>query len=119
MTKNTTTNSQEISFIGVDDGHYATKLVAADGKVYSYPSRAKQGLHTIDLSEDQDYGVYDIPSSNNKYTVHEHVTEPEETRFDGYPSSDLNLVLVHNALACAGFGGRKVVIATGLPVENY
>lgn len=108
-----------IHFVGVDDGHYATKVIADDGKMFQFPSRARQGMHVIALSGDQEYGIYDITDSNNQYTVHPDIANPEETRFDGYPSSDLNLVLVHNALALSGFGGKKVTIATGLPVENF
>ncbi|WP_240533981.1 hypothetical protein [Aeromonas veronii] len=49
------------------------------------------------------------------YTVNEHLQNYEDTRFKEYPKSALNRVLVHHALRQAGFGGKNVVIATGLP----
>ncbi|MGK9007660.1 plasmid segregation protein ParM domain-containing protein, partial [Citrobacter europaeus] len=53
------------------------------------------------------------------YTVSEYLPNADDTRFKDYPRSPLNRVLVHHALRVAGFGGKDVSIATGLPVSYY
>ncbi len=45
--------------------------------------------------------------------------EGENTQFDTFRSSPMNRVLVHHALASAGYGGRRVRLVTGLPVANF
>lgn len=105
-------------YVGVDDGHYAIKVVSESGGMFTIPSRARSGRHLISWQE-QDDGSFYQTEEGGAYTVNEHLQNYEDTRFKEYPKSALNLVLVHHALRQAGFGGKNVVIATGLPVSYY
>lgn len=115
-------SKQQPVFVGVDDGHYAVKVVTEDGRMFSVPSRAKSGRHLISIQSIADDGVDAAIYETDEgavYTVHEHLSDFEDTRFKDYPVSPLNRVLVHHALRKAGFGGQSVNIATGLPVSYY
>jgi plasmid segregation protein ParM len=109
-----------IKFVGVDDGHYAVKVVTDDGQMFSIPSRARSGKHLIAWQgpSDSDGGIYRT-EEGGLYTVHEHLNDEEDTRFRDYPTSQLNRVLVHHALRRAGLAGQHVNICTGLPVSYY
>lgn len=103
-------------FVGVDDGHYSIKLIGDNKEMITIPSRGMQGRHTIATGDD-DEGFYQTEGVS--YTVNEYLQNAEDTRFNDYPKSNLNRVLVHHALCIAGFGGKNVSIATGLPVSYY
>lgn len=109
-------------FVGVDDGHYAVKVVTEKGQCFSIPSRARSGKHLIAWqgqgNDASDGGIY-TTDEGVTFTVHEHLSECDDTRFRDYPKSPLNRVLVHHALRKAGFAGKPVSIATGLPVSYY
>lgn len=105
--------------VGVDDGHYAIKVITETGAMLNIPSRARSGRHLISVQEGEDNGSFYSTEEGSSYTVNEHLTNYEDTRFKEYPKSALNRVLVHHALRMAGFGGKNVVIATGLPVSYY
>jgi len=107
----------KLSVVGVDDGHYAIKVVREDGSTYSVPSRGRSGRHIISWQGDEE-GLYKTEEGLD-FTVHEHLQNSDDTRFKDYPRSPLNRVLVHHALRKAGFGGKDVSIATGLPVSYY
>lgn len=111
-------NAESDLFIGVDDGHYAIKIVAEDGSTFSVPSRAAIGKHLITL-KGEDEGVFYDTEEGNTFTVSEYLPKFEDTRFLDYPRSQLNRVLIHDALRQAGYGGRRVRITTGLPVSYY
>lgn len=105
-------------FIGVDDGHYAIKIVAETGETFSVPSRGANGKHLITLRNEDDGVLYDTEEGST-FTISEHLPKFEDTRFADFPRSQLNRALVHDALRRAGFGGRNVRITTGLPVSYY
>jgi len=109
-------------FIGVDDGHYAVKVFTERGECFSIPSRARAGKHLIAWqghgTEGSDGGIY-TTEEGVTYTVHEHLSECDDTRFRDYPKSPLNRVLVHHALRKAGYADKQVSIATGLPVSYF
>lgn len=107
----------KLNVVGVDDGHYAIKIVLEDGSTFSVPSRGKAGRHIISWQGDET-GLYKTEEGLD-FTVHEHLQGADDTRFKDYPRSPLNRVLVHHALRQAGFGGKNVSIATGLPVSYY
>lgn len=112
--------SKKPVYVGVDDGHYAIKVVTEDGQYFSMPSRAKAGKHVIQMQGDSasvDGGIYHV--DGQPYTVNQHLSDSDDTRFQGYPLSALNRVLVHAGLRRAGFSGKVVHIATGLPVSHY
>jgi len=106
-------------YVGVDDGHYAIKVVTESGGMFTIPSRARSGRHLISWQEQEENGGFYQTEEGGAYTVNEHLQNYEDTRFKEYPKSALNRVLVHHALRQAGFGGKNVVIATGLPVSYY
>jgi plasmid segregation protein ParM len=107
-------------YVGVDDGHYAVKVVTQSGQCFSIPSRARSGKHLIAWQEggEADGGIY-IAEEGLAFTVHAHLTQCDDTRFRDYPRSPLNRVLVHHALRRANFADKPVSIATGLPVSYY
>lgn len=105
-------------YLGVDDGHHSIKIVSETGEEYSIPSRAARGKRVITLPSG-DEGVFYDTEEGHSYTVSQHLPEFEDTRFMGYPKSELNRVLVHDALRRASYGGRAVQITTGLPVSYY
>jgi len=103
-------------FVGVDDGHYSIKVIGDNGEMITVPSRGLQGRHIISTGEDD--GSFYL-TEGTSYTVNEYLQNAEDTRFSDYPRSNLNRVLVHHALRLAGYGGKDVSIATGLPVSYY
>lgn len=106
-------------FVGVDDGHYAIKIVLETGETFSIPSRATSGKQLIAIQQAGDEGVFYDTEEGHTFTVNAHLPKFEDTRFMDYPKSELNRVLVHDALRRAGLGGRNVRICTGLPVSYY
>lgn len=105
-------------FVGVDDGHYAIKIVKEDGSSFSVLSRASQGRHVISIGDTEDGGLY-VTEEGKTYTVNDHLAKPEDTRFSDYPKSELNRVLIHHALIKAGLQGVDVNIVTGLPFTYF
>lgn len=120
MSKAEANKPEPIEYVGVDDGHYAIKVVTESGQMFSIPSRAKAGKHLIEWNggSDSDGAIY-VSEEGTTFTAHGHLTEYDDTRFRGYPQSALNRVLVHHALRKAGFANKAVHIATGLPVSYY
>lgn len=106
-------------FVGVDDGHYGIKVVTESGAMFTVPSRASSGKHLIEWAGGNGDGAIYVVEEGGDYTAHGHLTEYADTRFREYPHSALNRVLVHHALRKAGFAGKEVSIATGLPVSYY
>ena len=102
---------------GVDDGYAETKVVSRGEKV-RIASLARAGLFGLSSmgSDDRVGGSYE--TGGRKFTVSDKI-EGDETRFDDYPISELNRVIVHHALRLAGMGGKKVKLATGLQFSNY
>lgn len=104
------------AFVGIDDGHCAVKLVTEDGRMLSVPSRLAPGT---------DGAVY---TTDDGLTL---TVDGCGAAAAGLSGSDVPLrgpdvtlaphspVLVHHALRQAGFGGRRVRIATGLPLDGY
>lgn len=116
-----TSDSNNDVYVGVDDGHYAIKIVLETGETFSIPSRATYGkqLITAIKANDDDGGVFYDTEEGRTFTVSAQLPKFEDTRFLDYPKSELNRVLVHDALRRAGLGGRNVRITTGLPVNYY
>ncbi|AKS22846.1 hypothetical protein ABH19_02415 [Leptospirillum sp. Group II 'CF-1'] len=105
--------------VGVDDGYAAVKLAWQDPdgtlRTFSVPSRIQQGSFGIGtLTSDARVGGYE--TEGLFFTVG---IEGEETRFPDFNLSPLARVLAHHALDQAGFEGRPVRIASGLPLNRY
>ena len=107
--------------VGVDDGYAMTKVALPDGRAFKIPSRARAGssgvsaISDVGQAADLDCGY---ETDGARYSVADYM-EAEGTRFNEYPFSALNRVVIHHALRVAGLSGRRVEIATGLPVANY
>lgn len=105
--------------VGVDDGYAMTKVATLDGRMIKIPSSARPGVYGVSAiggNVESDGGGYE--TEGQKFTVGDFM-ESEGTRFDDYPFSALNRVIVHHALKQSGFGSKNVKIATGLPVTGY
>lgn len=105
--------------VGVDDGFEDTKVAINTGGAIvetKVPSRGKSGASGGLFGEADQAGAYE--SDGRKFTVGKFI-EGEDTRYDGYSTSALNRVIVHHALRKAGLSGKRVKIATGLPVNRY
>lgn len=118
--------NSSIIFVGVDDGHSDVKVVLPDGSTQKYPTRITDGACAADFpGMESNTTVYTVYSSDglmkNSYTTHAYLQEKEcvNIRFDDYPKSDYNLVMVQNALINSGLGGKNVIICTGLPVASH
>lgn len=106
--------------IAVDDGYRQIKVAWFDAQqqinTRVFPSVARAGMHGVTGFGGAPVAGYE--SEGQRFTVGPEM-DGENTRFDGYPTSALNRILVHHALAECGFGGQSVRIATGLPVADY
>lgn len=98
------------AFVGIDDGQCAVKLVTEDGRMLVIPSRAA-GTPARGVCYTTDDGVM--------VGVDEHVGPDDAAPVADFALSPHSRALVHHALRQAGFGGRRVRIATGLPVAGF
>lgn len=111
------------AYVGVDDGYAGVKVAVwnpvTNEVSYGYvPSRVSRGIAVSSLGGD---AIDAYVTRGETYTVSDQVGggAMEPTRIESYPTSDINRVLVHHAMAAAGLGGKNVVMATGLPVAAY
>ena len=109
---------EDIVLAGVDDGYADTKVVTQSTRtrVASCARAGHHGLSWLGNSEDAVVGGYE--TNGRSFTIGDFI-DAEETRFDDYPSSDLNRVVIHHALRLAGLAGQRVKIATGLHISGY
>lgn len=115
----TVESTKDVICVGIDDGHAEIKLALPDGRMFKIPSKARAGIVGVSAFgrvAGQIDGGYE--TENQRFTVSDFV-DGEGTRFDEYPFSAINRVLIHHVLRLAGLGGRPVRIATGLPVAHY
>lgn len=108
--------------VAVDDGYARTKLwgEAPGGGVTRFAMRStvRPGRHGLTaLSGKGGFGSY-VTEEGEKFTASEDI-EAESTEFDTFHVSTMNRVLVHHALASAGYGGREVRLVCGLPVDDF
>lgn len=114
-------NSKKMMLAACDDGYAETKVVREDGVKFKFPSMVRQGgVFGVINDEVHSYETTDKHGEARIYTATgEFDIESTNTRFDGYPYSAENRVMVHHALRRAGLGGQKIHLATSLPVEDY
>jgi plasmid segregation protein ParM len=117
----TMSNTDSKLLVAVDDGYAQTKLytVLPDGTEIKQVRRSsirtgKQGIGSI--NGDGFVGLYEVDGVG--YTVSE-LIESEDTKFDGFHTSVLDLVLVNHALVEADLGDANIDLWTGLPVSDY
>lgn len=105
---------------GIDDGRAYTKIYFGNGRKLKIRTSVKPGVHAgsagLAAEAEQAAGIYEV--GGQQYTVGDRV-DGEDTRFEDFDGSHINLVAVHHALMMAGFSGQDVSIATGLPVFSY
>jgi plasmid segregation protein ParM len=112
-------SGKEIIPVGIDDGHAVTKIALPDGRLLKFPSRARagsSGISSIGGNSDTIDGSYE--TDGVEFVVGDFI-EGESTRFNEYPFSPINRVIVHHALRVAGLGGKQVKLTTSLPVAQY
>lgn len=118
----------DIINVAVDDGHAGIKLVILeDGRVAKslrIHSRARAGIHGATMIDhpgagaEEGFVVPGYATGGENYTIG-NFADAENARFDDYPFSGLNRVLVAHALRLAGLGGKKIRLATGLPLSRF
>lgn len=118
--------SNDVIFVGCDDGHDSIKLVTrsltdkTESSKLTMPSKVVRGSRAISLIGDgAQSGVYE--AGTEVFTVTDALVGSDliNTRTLNYPVSDVNRVLVHDALIRAGLSGKDVRLITGLPVQDY
>jgi plasmid segregation protein ParM len=107
--------------VAIDDGYAQTKLFGEGpdgGKRFMMRSSVRPGrFGLMRLSGEGRIGSY-VTEEGEEFTVSEEI-EGENTQFNGFHVSTMNRVLVHHALAAAGYGGEDVKLVTGLPVGDF
>jgi len=109
--------------VGLDDGYAAVKAAwyAPDGTIrtHSIPSRALQGSLGVGSIFGDDQGrVRGYETEGVRFTIGPGIGG-ETTRIPDYNLSKMARVLVHEVLIAAGFAGKEVRIASGLPLDRY
>lgn len=110
--------------VGVDDGFAITKVVVLKGgkveKSMSIPSRARAGVHgTTNIGEaDESAPIPCYETEGLVFTVGD-LADAESAKFNEYPFSGMNRVIVNHALRMAGLSGKECRIATGLPLSMF
>lgn len=115
------------SLVVIDDGHTATKVVWRQGEeaeAFVFPSKAILGVAEVVGGEVHGADVYFVdqklkPRPNQIYTLYgrEHPITVDN-RFEDFPKSKQNRVLVHHALVRSGVTGSVDIITT-IPVRDY
>lgn len=124
MKSDTSKSSKDknLIFVGIDDGHSDVKVVLEDGSTRKFPTRIAFGAHAADFpGMETNVTVFEIVENSTKYTTHPFLHDEDciDVRFDGYPESDMNLIMIQNALINSGLDSQNVVICSGLPVQNH
>jgi len=102
---------------GIDDGHSSIKIVS-DNEKKRFDSRlliGKKKSFNLISGEDKSYS-YSI--NGNDYTISQENDISLDTRFEDYPTSDINIVLANHSLNLLKAKGN-VSICTGLPFNRY
>jgi plasmid segregation protein ParM len=103
--------------IGLDDGYATTKIALPSGRVFAFPSRARVGASAITSLNVHHINVREYETGGCRYTAG--AVDGESTRFDDYPFSNLNRVIVQHALQEAGLDGSALHVVSGLPVGAF
>lgn len=113
------TNSQLNSpiAVGIDDGYAYTKIALADGRLCAIPSRACIGQSSVTWIHQAMQRVFEYETDGTTYSVG--MVDGAPTRFEGYPVSGLNRVIVQHALQDMGLSGQTVHAVSGLPVNAF
>lgn len=108
--------------VGIDDGYAVIKMAWFPERdsntllTHSFPSQVGMGELLTSMTGGTPERAYS--TNGQTYTVLP-PRDPIDTRFDEYPLSDMNRVLVAHALLVAGLGGKQISLCTGLPPGSY
>ncbi len=101
-------------YIAIDDGSSQIKLMV-DGEVTIVKSTVvNEARGDSENFSDSAYYV-----GGHLFTVLDRAEQPLPTNFDQFQYSDLNRVLVNEALRLAGLGGREIVVGVTLPIDQF
>lgn len=118
--KNIELNSKPV-LVACDDGFAETKIVLENGEEFLCPSMVRQG--GILGSANEEVHSYETKNTDGESVTYTATgtfdTAAMNTRHDAYPFSPENRVMIHHALRRSGLAGRKVHLATSLPVADY
>ena len=103
--------------VGLDDGYAYTKVALSDGRLVAIPSRAKLGRAHVTWLDGSEQKIFEYETDGQQLAVGDVNGEP--THFDAYPFSNLNRVIVQDALQRAGLAGQSMQVVSGLPVSNF
>lgn len=103
--------------VATDDGFRNIKTGLADMTRLAQESRAQYGVpnQIAVLGDGQRSAIY--KTDGKVYTVGSQKSDSTET--DDYPYSNINRVLIHNALCNAGLQGKEIHLCTGLPLNRF
>lgn len=107
--------------LGIDDGFDCTKVVGADTKLMIPTQVSLSKRVGADVMPGQagavDGAHYEIDGA--VYAVGEQVSEPMDTRYDGFATSEANLAIAIHAIRSAGIVCGDVNVVTGMPVTRF
>lgn len=108
-------------FVATDDGYAETKVISSEGHKIRLPSMVRAGIVLGSVSDEvHTYITNNKDGQEEKYTASmDNDNQASSTRFDSYPLSPENRVMIHHALRRAGLGGREIIIGTSLPLMDF
>ena len=110
-------SDEQVVQLGLDDGYAYTKIALPDGRLVAIPSRARIGQSGVTWIREEQQRIFEYETAGTIYSVG--AVDGEPTRFEGYPNSGLNRVIVQHALQQAGLFGRSLHMVSGLPVAAF
>lgn len=103
--------------VAIDDGYARTKVQVPGQPPASFITSVKPGRSgRSSISGSKSSSVYTV--NGQDFTVDEE-TSSEDTRYEGYHGSELNLVAVHHALHKNNLAGTEVDLCVGLPLDRF
>lgn len=103
--------------VAIDDGYARTKVQLPGQAPQSFITSVKPGRSgRSSISGHKSSSVYTV--NGQDFTVDEEVSS-EDTRYEGYHGSELNLVAVHHALHKNNLAGHEVELCVGLPLDRF
>lgn len=116
--------SEQVVNAALDDGFAESKLVTedADGNLVmlKIASTARGGAHGVSAvgAAGATVAAAAYETDGERFTVGEFI-EGENARFNDYPFSAMNRVIVNHLLRVGGLSGKKIRLATSLPIGTY
>lgn len=123
--------SDNVLAVGIDDGHDGIKVAYYDTEAdkfhcFRIPSVAQEGIGDMASAPEHELNNMLISIQKENSIIHylidserKVIKVPMDTRFKEYPYSDLNIALIAQALRKTGVPYGKLVITTGLPVNQF